>query len=76
MNKKIKVKIAVAVLAAILMIIVVVQNRQMVDARAPFVTITMPLAVLLLLTFVVGIVVGLLVAWGMASRQKPPKRKA
>lgn len=66
-----KAKIIVAAIAAVTMIIVIVQNTEAVDTRILFITVTMPRAVLLLLTFGVGAVVGLLVAFSLSGKSKP-----
>lgn len=52
--------IALAVLV-LLVIIVVFQNTTVVDTKILFVTISMPRALLLFLTLLIGVLVGLLV---------------
>jgi uncharacterized integral membrane protein len=54
--------IAVAVLA-VLSLILVLQNTETVETRILFATVAMPRAVLLAITFLLGIVVGLLAAF-------------
>ena len=65
-----KAKIIVASIAVVLMIIVVAQNTQSVETRILFVTLAMPRAVLLMLTFGIGAVVGLLVALTLSGKKK------
>ena len=60
MKDKIKIIIMVGIL--LLTLIVSIQNTQAVETRLLFVTVTMPRVLLLLLTFVLGIVGGLIVA--------------
>jgi len=66
-----KFKIAVAVVLAILAIIVIAQNSASVDTRLLFVTVTMPRAVLLLVTLVIGFVLGLLFSLVLSKKSKP-----
>jgi uncharacterized integral membrane protein len=51
-------KMIVIVVVSLLVLIVVLQNTQSVETKVLFVTITMPRAFLLLLTFLFGFVVG------------------
>ncbi len=60
MKDKIKIIIIVGIL--LLTLIVSIQNTQAVETRLLFVTVTMPRVLLLLLTFVMGIVGGLIIA--------------
>jgi uncharacterized integral membrane protein len=60
-------KIITAVVIAMIFAIIVFQNTAPVETHIFFVTITMPRAALLLLTFFTGLVVGLLIA--MPSRR-------
>ncbi len=63
------VKLLVALILALLCIILVVQNTETVETKILFATVSMPRALLLVLTTLVGFVVGILVAWGW-SRKK------
>ena len=49
-------------LVAVLVIIVVLQNTQSVETRILFVNLSMPRAVLLCVTLLVGVVLGLVIA--------------
>ncbi len=64
--------IAVAVVG-ILALILVLQNTETVDTRILFITVTMPRAVLLLITFLLGGIAGLLADF---LRKRPSKSKA
>jgi uncharacterized integral membrane protein len=57
-----KTKIIVILIVSLLSLIVFVQNRQAVDTKLLFVTITMPLVLLLILTFIMGSILGLVIA--------------
>ena len=61
--------VAITILAA-LGLIIVLQNTQSVETRILFVTITMPRAVLLFGTTLIGFVVGVLASLRM-QRKKP-----
>ena len=53
-----KLKMTVIVVVSLLVLIVVLQNTRSVETKLLFVTITMPRAFLLFLTFLFGFVVG------------------
>jgi uncharacterized integral membrane protein len=53
-----KLKMTVIVVVSLLVLIVVLQNTQSVETKLLFVTITMPRAFLLFLTFLFGFIVG------------------
>jgi uncharacterized integral membrane protein len=57
-----KAKIIIILIVSLLSLIVFVQNRQVVDTKLLFATITMPLVLLLILTFVMGSILGLVIA--------------
>jgi len=57
-----KAKIIVILIVSLLSLIVFVQNREAVDTKLLFVTITMPLVLLLILTFMMGSILGLVIA--------------
>ena len=64
-----KLKIAAAAVLAVLLVIVIVQNTESVETKLLFVTVTMPRAVLLFLTVLVGFVVGLLTAYSLSGKK-------
>jgi len=66
-------RIIVAVLIAVLLIILLVQNRGSAATTLLFVTVSMPLAILLLITFLLGLAVGLLWAGQIARKQRKAK---
>lgn len=67
-----RIKLLVALILAVLCIILVVQNTETVETRILFATVSMPRALLLVLTTLVGFVVGLLVAWGWSKKKTEP----
>jgi len=56
-----KVKLIAIIVISILTIVILVQNTEPVQARVVFVTVQMSRALLMMLTFVLGFVVGILV---------------
>ena len=64
-------RIVVAIVVAILVIIVVLQNTQAVETKLLLVSITMPRAVLLFVTLLVGFALGLITATWLS--RKPQK---
>lgn len=63
-------KIVLAVIAVILVVIIGLQNTAGVDATILFFSANVPLAALVLLSFIVGVVVGLIVAFALAGNRK------
>ena len=57
-----KARIIIILIVSLLSLIVFVQNRQAVDTKLLFATITMPLVLLLILTFIMGSILGLVIA--------------
>jgi uncharacterized integral membrane protein len=75
MTKVTKVKVVVILIVSLLSLIVFIQNRQAVDTKLLFVTTTMPLALLLILTFIMGSILGLIIAsYVLREPHKPEKR--
>ncbi|MBI9090585.1 MAG: LapA family protein [Desulfobacterium sp.] len=64
-----KVKMIAALLLVAVGLVVVLQNTQPVETRFLFMTVTMPRAVLLIITMLIGIAVGILVALGLSGRK-------
>ncbi len=62
-------KIIVVAIVAILAIILVAQNTQAVETKLLFATVTMPRAVLLFVTLVIGFVIGVLAAEKIARKR-------
>jgi len=56
-----KVKLIAIIIVSILAIVILLQNTEPVQARVLFVTVQMSRALLMMLTFVLGFVVGILV---------------
>jgi len=68
-----KAKIIVILIVSLLSLIVFVQNRQGVDTKLLFVTITMPLVLLLILTFIMGSILGLVIATYVLRETRKPR---
>ncbi len=66
-------RIIIAVLIAVLVIILLVQNSGTAATKLLFVTVSMPLAILLLITFLLGLAVGLLWAGQIARKGRKAK---
>ena len=56
---------------ALLAVIVAVQNTEAVDTRLLFMTVTMPRALLLIITLLIGAAVGLVIGARLNPREKP-----
>lgn len=65
-----KIKIAAVVILLIVVAIIAFQNRESVDTRLLFVTVTMPRAALLFVTLVIGFACGVLATWSIVARSK------
>jgi uncharacterized integral membrane protein len=63
-------KLIVAALIAVLVIIVIFQNRGSVQVKLLWATVAMPRAMLLAVTFLVGAIGGLLLASNILRRSK------
>lgn len=70
-----KAKIIVLIVSLVLVLIVSLQNTQAVETRILFTTVTMPRVLLLLLTFIVGLIAGMILATGIL-RKSPAKKPA
>jgi len=68
-----KAKIIVILIVSLLSLILFVQNRQAVDTKLLFVTITMPLVLLLILTFKMGRILGLVMASYVLREPRKPR---
>jgi uncharacterized integral membrane protein len=68
----IKLKLIAALTLILLVLIVVFQNTEPVATRFLFVSFIMPRAALLVITFLVGAIAGLLLSFGMST--KLPKK--
>lgn len=66
-----KAKIAVIIVISILALIIFLQNTEAVETRLLFITVTMSRALLLILTFGLGFVTGLIT---MSYMMRKPKR--
>jgi len=62
-------KLITASLLAILVAIIVVQNRDLVATHVLFVTVSMPLAILLFITAAAGFALGVLLTLSLSNRR-------
>ena len=65
-----KARIIIILIVLLLSLIVFVQNRQAVETKLLFATITMPLVLLLILTFIMGSILGLFIAGYMLRKPR------
>jgi len=70
-----RLKLIGALTAVLLSVMVILQNTQPVETRFLFVTITMPNAVLLGLTLLIGIALGILVSLTLSSKRTTRKKE-
>jgi uncharacterized integral membrane protein len=68
-----KLKLIGALTAVLLSVIVILQNTQPVQTKFLLVTITMPNAVLLGITLLIGIALGILVSLTLSGKRKTRK---
>jgi len=61
------------IVSLVLVLIISLQNTKAVETRILFLTVTMPRVLLLLLTFIVGVIVGILLTTNIL--RKPPAKK-
>ena len=64
-------KLVITAVLALLVLIVILQNTTPVETKVLFFTLTMPRAVLLIGTTLIGFLLGVLVALRMAKHKKP-----
>ncbi|MBN1833465.1 MAG: LapA family protein [Deltaproteobacteria bacterium] len=65
----VRTKLITALVLVAVVIVVVFQNTQPVETKFLFVTMTMPRATLLAITLLIGIAVGILVAFGLSGKK-------
>ena len=68
-----KIRNIIIVLLVVLAIIVILQNTQAVETKILFVTVTMPRALLLMVTFLVGLAVGFILSGFWFKKQQDQK---
>jgi uncharacterized integral membrane protein len=66
-------RLIVTLVLAVLVIIVVLQNTDAVETQLLFATVTMPRAVLLLTTALIGFALGILIALVWMRKQEKPR---
>ena len=67
-----KVKVVVIITILLLTLIVFIQNTQAVETKLLFMTITMPRVLLLMLTFIMGFIGGLIIASYILRKPNQP----
>ena len=70
-----KVRTIVITAACLLILIIILQNTRVVETRLLFITVSMPMALLLIITFVAGFASGTLFASGLLKRPEKTKAK-
>lgn len=70
-----KVKIIVILIVSLLSLIVFIQNRQAVDTKLLFVTVTMPLVLILIITLIMGSILGLIIASYVLRKPRKPEKQ-
>ena len=70
-----KIRMIAIVTLCLLILIVIFQNTRTVETRLLFMTISMPRALLLIITFVAGFASGTLFVSGLLKRTEKPKGK-
>jgi len=68
-----KVKAVIIIVLTLVVLIVVLQNTQAVETRLLFLTVTMPKAILIILTLLIGFAIGVIVASLLRARPLPQK---
>jgi uncharacterized integral membrane protein len=64
-----KMRIITMIVVCLLIMIVILQNTQAVETKLLFAHITMPRALLLIITFLSGLVTGLIIAAHLSARK-------
>ena len=64
-------KLALVIILVIAVIVVIVQNTAAVETRLLFVTVTMPRALLLLITLAAGFVLGVVFSFPSTRKKEP-----
>ena len=62
-----KIRIICITVACLLMLVIILQNTQAVETRILFASVSMPRALLLIITFLAGLVTGLMVSANFIS---------
>lgn len=70
-----KAKIIALIVSLVLVLIISLQNTKAVETKILFTTVTMPRVLLLLLTFIVGLIAGIVLASSIL-RKTPAKKLA
>ena len=70
-----KAKLIIALVVAIITLIIILQNTAVVETKLLFVTVSMPLVVLLFMTLLIGFILGVLgsISWRKKPEGSPQK---
>ncbi len=72
MEKKDKIKLIALIVVAVLAIVIFLQNTEVVEARILLLTIQMSRALLLMLTFALGLLTGILITTNFLRKKTKP----
>lgn len=64
-----RVKLIGSAILALLALVIILQNTQSVETRILFISVVMPRAALLIVTLVIGFVLGILASWRISKRK-------
>ncbi|MFW5893856.1 MAG: LapA family protein [Verrucomicrobiota bacterium] len=73
MNKSTKIRLGIAAALAVVAVIWILQNGDSVETKFLFATATMSQALLLSITFLIGLATGILLALGMSGKWNKKK---
>jgi putative membrane protein len=71
-----KAKVIITVVISLLVLVLILQNTQAVETKILFMTVTMPRALLLLVTFIIGFVAGLIAMSFLTARPSKTQGKS
>lgn len=66
----VRLKLVIALVLTVLVLVVLVQNTDTVETRLLFATVTMPRAMLLFGTLLIGFVLGLLLSFSLSKKPR------
>jgi len=70
-----KFKLIIVVIVSVLALIIFLQNTESVETKLLFMTVTMPRALLLISTFLIGFVAGIIVASLLLRKPAKPQQQ-
>jgi putative membrane protein len=69
-------KVIITVVISLLVLVLILQNTQAVETKILFMTVTMPRALLLFVTFIIGFVAGLIAMSFLTAGPSEPQGKS